>query len=75
MKERKRVHDDRDDTAAKPSMGGTQKNIQDSTNAEDTRRLYNRPPVSKVQDAKETPGAARRAKEKQLGNNFTGNTN
>lgn len=55
------------DVPARPSMGGTQKEIQDSTNPEDTRRLYNPVSVSKAEDAKEVAGAAKKARDKQIG--------
>jgi hypothetical protein len=76
MKEKKRIQDDRDDTAAVPSMGGTQEPHKDSTDRCDTRRLGNRPPSSTVEDAEVQPDSrVQKAKEKQLGKNYKHNTN
>lgn len=76
MNKPNRKNDLRDDSAAKPSMGGTQKDIQDSTNSEDTLRKYNPVPKQGVQDAKVAPDSrVQKAKERALGKNYKHNTN
>jgi hypothetical protein len=58
--------DSRDDTMSKPSEGGTVREHKDVTDISDA--IHNDPiPVSKVEDAKETPGAAKQARDKQIG--------
>lgn len=77
MNKPNRKGDLRDDTPAKPNAGaGTQKDVKDSSDPCDTRRLGNRPPTSKVENAEVQPDSrAQAAKRKQLGEHFRHTTN